>query len=81
MAQQRFIDAAEKAKIELSSSLQTTISLPFIGMGTNGPISWEGKLTRAKFQDLTRNLLERCKSRWRKPWPTRSSAITISAIS
>ncbi len=61
MAQQRFIDAAEKAKIELSSSLQTTISLPFIGTGTNGPISWEGTLTRAKFQDLTRNLLERCK--------------------
>ena len=61
MAQQRFLDAAEKAKIELSSSLETTISLPFIGMGSNGPISYEGKLTRAKFQDLTRNLLERCK--------------------
>jgi len=61
MAQQRFVDAAEKAKIELSSSLSTTISLPFIGTGSNGPISWEGQLTRAKFQDLTRNLLERCK--------------------
>lgn len=61
MAQQRFLDAAEKAKIELSSSLEATISLPFIGMGSNGPISYEGKLTRAKFQDLTRNLLERCK--------------------
>lgn len=62
MAQQRFLDAAEKAKIELSSSLETTISLPFIGMGKNGPISYEGVLTRAKFQDLTRNLLERCKA-------------------
>ena len=61
MAQQRFLDAAEKAKIELSSSLETTISLPFIGMGSNGPISYEGKLTRAKFQDLTKHLLERCK--------------------
>ncbi|MCR4561640.1 MAG: molecular chaperone DnaK [Bacilli bacterium] len=61
MAQQRFLEAAEKAKIELSSSLTTTISLPFIGMGPNGPISWEGELTRAKFQDMTRNLLERCK--------------------
>lgn len=61
MAKQRFLDAAEKAKIELSSSLEATISLPFIGMGSSGPISWEGKLTRAKFQDLTRNLLERCK--------------------
>ena len=61
MARQRFIDAAERAKIELSSSLETTISLPFIGMGPNGPINYEGKLTRAKFQDLTRSLLERCK--------------------
>lgn len=61
MAQQRFLDAAEKAKIELSSSLEATISLPFIGMGANGPISYEGKLTRAKFQDLTKNLLERCR--------------------
>ena len=61
MAKQRFLDAAEKAKIELSSSLETTISLPFIGMGANGPINWEGTITRAKFQDLTRNLLERCK--------------------
>ncbi len=61
MARQRFIDAAERAKIELSSSLETTISLPFIGMGPNGPINFETKLTRAKFQDLTRSLLERCK--------------------
>ena len=62
MARQRFVDAAEKAKIELSSSLETTISLPFIGMGPTGPISYEGKLTRAKFQDLTKHLLERCKA-------------------
>ena len=41
MARQRFLDAAEKAKIELSSSLSATISLPFIGMGSNGPISCE----------------------------------------
>ncbi len=61
MARQRFLDAAEKAKIELSSSLETTISLPFIGMGKNGPISYEGKLTRAEFQRLTQNLLERCR--------------------
>jgi molecular chaperone DnaK len=61
MSEQRMVDAAEKAKIELSASLETTVSLPFIGMGKNGPISWEGKLTRAKFQDLTRNLLERCR--------------------
>ena len=57
---QRYKDAAEKAKIELSSNLETTISLPFIGMGNNGPISFETKITRAKFQELTRHLLDRC---------------------
>lgn len=61
MARQRFVDAAERAKIELSSSLETTISLPFIGMGSSGPINFETKLTRAKFQDLTRHLLDRCR--------------------
>ena len=61
MAKQRFLDAAERAKIELSSSVETVISLPFIGMGPNGPINFEATLTRAKFQDLTRHLLERCK--------------------
>lgn len=60
MALQRFKDAAEKAKIELSSSLETTISLPFIGMSNNGPINFETTLTRAKFQDLTKHLLARC---------------------
>ena len=60
MALQRFKDAAEKAKIELSSSTETTISLPFIGMSANGPISFETNLTRAKFQDLTKHLLDRC---------------------
>lgn len=59
MAQQRFIDAAEKAKIELSSSLETIISLPFIAMGSNGPVNFETKLSRAKFQDMTKHLLAR----------------------
>ncbi|HKL84145.1 MAG TPA: Hsp70 family protein, partial [Bacilli bacterium] len=60
MALQRFREAAEKAKIDLSGQLETTISLPFIGMGANGPISFETKLTRAKFQDLTKDLVRRC---------------------
>lgn len=60
MALQRFREAAEKAKIDLSGQLETTISLPFIGMGSNGPISFETKLTRAKFQDMTKDLLKRC---------------------
>ncbi|MCQ2792886.1 MAG: molecular chaperone DnaK [Bacilli bacterium] len=59
MAQQRFIDAAEKAKIELSSSLETTISLPFIAMSGNGPVNFEATLSRAKFQDMTKHLLAR----------------------
>ena len=60
MSLQIFKDAAEKAKIELSSSLETTISLPFIGMSNNGPINFETTLTRAKFQELTKHLLNRC---------------------
>ena len=59
MAEQRFLDAAEKAKIELSSSLQTTISLPFIAMSSNGPVNFETTLSRAKFQDMTKHLLAR----------------------
>lgn len=59
MAQQRFLDAAEKAKIELSSSLETTISLPFIAMSANGPVNFETTLSRAKFQDMTKHLLAR----------------------
>ena len=59
MAEQRFLDAAEKAKIELSSSLQATISLPFIAMSSNGPVNFETTLSRAKFQDMTKHLLAR----------------------
>lgn len=66
MAEQRFRDAAEKAKIELSGQLETTISLPFIGMGKAGPISFETKLTRAKFEDLTKDLLKRVKEPMRR---------------
>ena len=57
---QRIKEAAEKAKIELSASLQTVVSLPFISMNANGPVNFETTLTRAKFQDLTRHLLKRC---------------------
>lgn len=59
MTLQRFRDAAEKAKIELSGQLETTISLPFIGMTANGPINFETTISRAKFQDLTKDLLRR----------------------
>ena len=59
MAIQRLRDAAEKAKIELSASLETTIMLPFLAMSSSGPVNFETKLTRAKFQELTRHLLNR----------------------
>lgn len=59
MAMQRIKEEAEKAKISLSSQLQITISLPFLAMSNNGPINFETTLSRAKFQDLTRDLLRR----------------------
>ena len=58
MAYQRFKDAAEKAKKELSTLMETSISLPFITMDATGPKHLEMKLTRAKFNDLTRHLVE-----------------------
>ncbi|MDR1133452.1 MAG: molecular chaperone DnaK [Synergistaceae bacterium] len=67
MAVQRLREAAEKAKVELSSMAETTISLPFITADQNGPKHLEITLTRAKFEDLTRDLLERVVA------PTRSA--------
>lgn len=59
MAMQRLKDAAEKAKIELSGTTTTQIMLPFISMDSNGPINFEIELTRAKFESLTKDLLDR----------------------
>ncbi len=59
MALQRLREAAEKAKIELSSMSETSISLPFISADANGPKHLEMTLTRARFEDMTRDLLER----------------------
>ena len=58
-ALQRLKDAAEEAKIELSSRKETTINLPFIAAGEDGPINLETSLTRAKFESLTEDLLGR----------------------
>ena len=58
MAYQRLKDAAEKAKKELSTMMEAQISLPFITMDATGPKHLEMKLTRAKFNDLTRDLVE-----------------------
>ncbi len=58
-AHQRLVDAAERAKIELSSVLETTIGLPFITATQAGPLHLEAKLTRARFEELTRDLTDR----------------------
>jgi molecular chaperone DnaK len=59
MALQRLKEGAEKAKKELSSTLQTQISMPFISAGPSGPLHIETVLTRAKFEEMTRHLLDR----------------------
>ncbi len=59
MAMQRLKDAAEKAKIELSGLKEVEIQLPFISMTNDGPLNVELKLSRAKFEELTKDLLER----------------------
>ena len=60
-AMQRIKEAAEKAKCELSSVVETTINLPYITADANGPKHLELSLTRAKFEELSHDLLERCK--------------------
>ncbi|QJS09416.1 molecular chaperone DnaK [Streptomyces argyrophyllae] len=62
MAVQRLREAAERAKIELSSSSETSINLPYITASAEGPLHLDEKLTRAQFQQLTADLLERCKA-------------------
>ncbi|KUL53091.1 molecular chaperone DnaK [Streptomyces sp. NRRL S-1521] len=62
MALQRLREGAEKAKIELSSSSETDINLPYITASADGPLHLAEKLTRARFQELTADLLERCKA-------------------
>jgi len=61
MALQRLKEAAEKAKIELSQVQQTQINLPFITATAEGPLHLDEQLSRAKFQELTADLLERCR--------------------
>jgi len=61
MALQRLKEAAEKAKIELSQVAETTINLPFITATAEGPLHLELKLTRAEFERMTEDLVERCK--------------------
>src|SRR5213083_93403 len=61
MAVQRLKEAAEKAKIELSSLQETTVNLPFITATSDGPLHLDLKLTRSKFQEMTADLVEKCR--------------------
>jgi molecular chaperone DnaK len=65
MALQRLREAAEKAKIELSSSTETTVNLPYITASAEGPLHLDERLTRAQFQQMTADLLERTKAPFR----------------
>ncbi len=65
MAMQRLREAAEKAKIELSSSQATTINLPYITASAEGPLHLDVQMTRSEFQKLTQDLLDRCKTPFR----------------
>ncbi len=62
MAVQRLREAAEKAKIELSASTETTVNLPYITASDAGPLHLDVKITRAEFQRLTSDLLDRCRA-------------------
>ena len=78
IALQRLREASEQAKKELSSSTSTTISMQYLSMSENGPIHLDSKLTRAQFEQMTADLLERTK----QPFKTviRDAGITVDAI-
>jgi molecular chaperone DnaK len=78
IAKQRLQEAAEKAKIELSSSSETTIHLPYITHGESGPLHFEEKLTRSEFQKLTSDLLDRTKAPFKSV--LKDGGVAISAI-
>jgi molecular chaperone DnaK len=78
MAMQRLREAAEKAKIELSASQSTTINLPYITASPDGPLHLDVPLTRAEFQRLTQDLLDRCKGPFQQA--IKDAGISVSAI-
>ncbi len=77
-AVQRLREAAEQAKKELSSAQQTTISLQYLSIGENGPVHLDSKLTRAQFQQMTADLLERTKAPFQQV--IKDAGIKLSAI-
>ncbi len=78
MAMQRLREAAEKAKIELSASQSTTINLPYITASPDGPLHLDVTMTRAEFQRLTQDLLNRAKGPFQQA--VKDAGIAVSAI-
>ncbi|MER5617449.1 molecular chaperone DnaK, partial [Streptomyces sp. NPDC002215] len=78
MATQRLREAAEKAKIELSAATETTISLPYVTASSEGALHLDEKLTRAHFQQLTQDLLDRCKGPFHSA--IKDAGISVSEI-
>ncbi|WP_374984815.1 molecular chaperone DnaK [Streptomyces fradiae] len=78
MATQRLREAAEKAKIELSAATETSVNLPYLSASAEGPLHLDEKLTRAQFQQLTSDLLERCKVPFRNA--VKDAGIDVSGI-
>ncbi|MGW3913821.1 molecular chaperone DnaK [Streptomyces sp. NPDC005070] len=78
MALQRLREGAEKAKIELSSSTETTVNLPYITATVQGPLHLDEKLTRAQFQELTADLLDRCRTPFHQA--VKDAGVKLSAV-
>ncbi|MGD0556540.1 MAG: molecular chaperone DnaK [Streptosporangiaceae bacterium] len=78
MALQRLREAAEKAKIELSQSSESQINLPYITQGPDGPLHLDTRLSRAEFQRMTSDLLDRCKNPFQQV--IRDAGVQIDAI-
>ncbi len=78
MAMQRLREAAEKAKIELSSSQATSLNLPYITAGADGPLHLDMSMTRSEFQQLTQSLLDRCKGPFTQV--LKDAGISLSSI-
>ena len=78
MALQRLREVAEKAKIELSSSTESQINLPYITASAEGPLHLDAKLTRAEFQRMTSDLLDRCKGPFHQV--IKDAGVKLSAI-
>jgi molecular chaperone DnaK len=78
MAMQRLREAAEKAKIELSASQSTTVNLPYITASSDGPLHLDVTITRAEFQRLTQDLLDRTKGPFQQA--IKDAGVSVSAI-